>query len=66
VSGDGRTHDEEPDATRTDHGKPPASVPSRPDAIGRYRILRKLGEGGTGTVYEAEQESPKREVAVNG
>jgi serine/threonine protein kinase/Flp pilus assembly protein TadD len=32
--------------------------------IGQYRILRKLGEGGMGVVYEAEQQTPRRLVAV--
>jgi len=40
---------------------PAAPLPSR---IGRYAILRVLGEGGMGTVYAAEQENPKRAVAL--
>jgi WD40 repeat protein/predicted Ser/Thr protein kinase len=32
--------------------------------IGRYRILRCIAGGGMGTVYEAEQDSPRRLVAL--
>jgi eukaryotic-like serine/threonine-protein kinase len=35
-----------------------------PDHIGAYRILRRIGSGGMGVVYEAEQERPARRVAV--
>ncbi|HEX6885228.1 MAG TPA: serine/threonine-protein kinase [Planctomycetota bacterium] len=35
-----------------------------PEWIGGFRILHLLGEGGMGRVYEAEQQAPRRRVAL--
>jgi serine/threonine protein kinase/WD40 repeat protein/tetratricopeptide (TPR) repeat protein len=55
----------DPDAT-VGHRSPdaragPASVP---DQVGEFRIIREIGRGGMGIVYEAEQESLGRRVAL--
>src|SRR5262245_50722758 len=39
----------------------PEAVPA---CIGRYRVVRRLGAGGMGTVYEAEEDDSRRTVAV--
>lgn len=35
-----------------------------PTLRGYYRVIRLIGEGGSGAVYEAEQASPRRRVAI--
>ncbi len=47
-----------------DSMQPVRHEPALPTHIGRYRILRRHGEGGMGIVYEAEQDNPRRTVAL--
>lgn len=48
----------QPPAPRIDEDAP---IPER---VGAYRVIRKLGEGGMGVVYLAEQQHPRRTVAL--
>ncbi|MBS0198514.1 MAG: serine/threonine protein kinase [Planctomycetes bacterium] len=42
----------------------PVTPEEVPEFIGPYRVIRRIGEGGMGTVYEAEQDQPRRRVAI--
>ena len=52
-----------PEATKTLESGAPRKM-AMPERIGEYKIVGKIGEGGMGTVYEAEQDNPKRTVAL--
>jgi tetratricopeptide (TPR) repeat protein len=56
----------DPDSTMTLPGAAAPTPGERcfPGNIGHYRVLRLVGEGGMGAVYEAEQEQPRRIVAL--
>ncbi len=61
-----RAHRGPDDATTISSGsETPSPLPSQtPATIADYTILGKLGEGGMGVVYEAEQRQPRRRVTL--
>ncbi len=38
--------------------------PAAPGSIGQYEVIREIGRGGMGVVYEAQQRFPQRRVAI--
>ena len=50
--------------TATHAAASPNLTGDRPARIGKFRIVRELGRGGMGTVYEAIQEDVQRRVAL--
>ena len=51
-------------ATIAPAAESPGATQPFQSSIGKYRVLRLLGEGGMGAVYEAEQDQPRRLVAL--
>jgi len=66
------SHDDETIAARSSEPGSSSGGPGASDApplagdllAGNYRLIREIGQGSMGTVYEAEQQRPRRSVAI--
>ena len=69
AEGSGGSSDETKDLSETEGSQPPVegssgSSDGDPSKIGRYRIIRRLGQGGFGRVYLAHDDDLDRPVAI--
>mgnify|MGYP001794494049 CR=1 FL=1 len=63
LDAESRVGDDDPDPIARTLGAPFTSQ-GLPEEIGDFSIVREIGSGAVGTVYEARQASPKRSVAL--
>jgi serine/threonine protein kinase len=61
---DDYTRTGDPDLTLSNAGVSISGDSAPQPSIGHYRVIRRLGEGGMGIVYAAEQRNPARTVAL--
>ena len=64
LTGTGEFRPPAEDATQTQAPVAAAAPEPMPETVGNYRLLRPLGSGGMGSVYEAEDSASGRRVAV--
>ncbi len=58
------SHELDVEGAVAESGEAAAAAPPHPERIGPFRIVRELGRGSHGVVCEAEQEAPRRRVAL--
>src|SRR5437016_5135627 len=58
------TLDFDPEGTTVFPGEQASTPDAYPEVLGGYRLLKRLGQGAMGAVYEAEETASSRHVAL--